>query len=345
LRVAVVGASGYTGLELLRILARHPRVELVAVTSEQRAGTPVGRAFPSLAGLIELDLEAASPAALAGRADVAFTCLPHAASAPAVRDLRKAGIAVIDLSADFRLRDPEAYRRAYGEHGAPELFGQAVYGLPELHRTELPGAEFVAAPGCYPTSVLLPLAPFLREGLVETDAIVADCKSGVSGAGRKADVAYLFAEVDENVFAYKVGGAHRHVPEMEQEASLAAGREVRIAFTPQLLPVIRGIATSVYARPTRKLTTADARAVLDRAYRAEPFVRVLPEGATPSLQSVRGANFCDVTAVVDERTGLLVLLSALDNLVKGASGQAVQCLNAMRGWPETEGLREAPLVP
>jgi N-acetyl-gamma-glutamyl-phosphate reductase len=345
MKVAVVGASGYTGLELLRILARHPRVELAAVTSEQRAGTPVGRAFPSLSGIIDRVFEAAAPAALAGRVDLAFTCLPHAASAPAVRALRKAGIAVVDLSADFRLRDPEAYRRAYGEHAAPELFGQAVYGLPELHRQALRGAELIAAPGCYPTSVLLPLVPFLREGLVEPETIVADCKSGVSGAGRKVEAGYLFAEVDENVSAYKVGGAHRHVPEMEQEAGVAAGREVRIAFTPQLLPVIRGIATSVYARPTRRLTTADARAVLERAWSREPFVRVLPEGATPSLAAVRGANFCDVTAVVDERTGLLVLLSALDNLVKGASGQAVQAMNAALGWPETDGLREAPLVP
>ena len=344
MKVAVVGGSGYTGLELLRILLRHPRVELVAATSEQRAGRPVGAAFPSLAGLTDLVFEAADPATLAERADACFTCLPHAASAPTVAALRKGGAAVVDLSADFRLRDPAAYAGAYGEHGAPELFGQAAYGLPELHRDRIRGADFVAAPGCYPTSVLLPLTPFLREGLVEP-AVHVDARSGVSGAGRKLAEDYLLAELADNVTAYKVGGGHRHVPEMEEQAGLAAGGEVRIAFVPHLLPLIRGIATTVFARPLGPLSGADARAVLERAYAEEPFVRVLPEGATPSLASVRGSNFCDVQAVVDERTGSLVLLAALDNLVKGASGQAVQCLNLMQGWPETEGLLEAPLVP
>ena len=345
MRVAVVGASGYTGLELLRILLRHPRVALTAVTSEQRAGRSVGEAFPALAGLSDLRFEAADPAALVGRVDLAFTALPHATSAPAVRELRKAGVPVVDLSADFRLRDPTAYTRAYGEHGAPDLFGLAVYGLPEIYREALRGAELVAAPGCYPTSVLVPLVPFLREGLVETDAILVDAKSGVSGAGRKLEAGYLFAEMDGNVLAYNVGGGHRHVPEMQEQASLAAGADVRLAFVPHLLPTTRGIATSIFARPRAGLSTARARALLEKAYAGEPFVRVLPEGVTPSLAAVRGSNFCDVTAVVDEPTGALVLLSALDNLGKGASGQAVQCMNLMRGFAETDGLLEAPLVP
>jgi N-acetyl-gamma-glutamyl-phosphate reductase len=345
MKVAVVGASGYTGLELLRILLRHPRVELAAATSEQRAGQAVAEAFPALAGLMDLRFEAADPAALGGRVDLAFTALPHAASAPSVRALRKAGVAVVDLSADFRLSDSAAYARAYGEHGAPELFGQAVYGLPELHREALRGAEFVAAPGCYPTSVLLPLAPFLRQGLVETASVLVDAKSGISGAGRKLEASYLFAELDENVTAYKVGGGHRHVPEMEEQASRAADGDVHIAFVPHLLPLVRGIATTVFVQPRSPLSTAEARAVLERAYADEPFVRVLPEGVTPSLAAVRGSNFCDVAAAVDERTGSLVLLSALDNLVKGASGQAVQCMNLMRNFAETEGLLEAPLVP
>jgi N-acetyl-gamma-glutamyl-phosphate reductase len=344
MKVAVVGASGYTGLELLRILLRHPEVELVAATSEQRAGRPVAESFPSLAGLCDLAFEALDPGALEGRAELVFACLPHAASAPSVARLREAGIAVVDLSADFRLGDMAAYTAAYGEHGAPDWFGKAVYGLPELHRAALAGCDFVAAPGCYPTSVLLPLAPFLRAGWVEPTVLV-DAKSGVSGAGRKVEAGYLFAEVDENVRAYKVGGVHRHVPEMEEQASRLAGEAVRLTFVPHLLPTIRGIATSVFVRPTRGIGPAEAREVLAEAYADEPFVRVLPEGATPSLAAVRGSNFCDVQAVVDERTGALVLLATLDNLVKGASGQAVQCLNLMRGLPETTGLLEAPLVP
>lgn len=346
MRVAVFGASGYTGLELLRILCRHPQVEIEAVTSEQRSGQAVGDAFPSLRGLVELRFEsAADPAAIAARADVALTALPHAASAPVVAALRRAGLPVIDLSADFRLHDVAAYRRWYGEHAAPELLGSAVYGLPELHREAIRKTDFVAAPGCYPTSVLLPLCPFLRAGLVEPQPILVDSKSGVSGAGRTLQDGYLFAELDGNVHAYKAGGVHRHVPEMEQEAALAAGGGVRIAFVPHLLPSVRGIATTVFLQPRRGLTTEQALDVLHQAYRAEPFVRVLPAGETPRLTAVRGSNFCDVGALVDERTGALVLLSALDNLGKGASGQAVQCLNLMRGLPETLALREAPLCP
>ncbi len=345
MRVAVVGASGYTGLELIRVLLRHPEVELCAVTSERRAGEPVGEAFPALRGLLDLRFEAADPSRLAGRAELAFTALPHAASAPIVRDLRKAGVPVVDLSADFRLRDAETYAAWYGPHAAPELLPGAVYGLPELHREAIRSAELVAAPGCYPTSVLLPLVPFLRRGLLEPGAIAVDSKSGVSGAGRKAEEAYLFAELGENCRAYKAGHAHRHVPEIEEQAGLAAGGAVAVTFVPHLLPVVRGIATSIYGRLRQPLSSEDALAVLADAYGDEQFVRVLPAGETPSLASVRGSNFCDVGAVVDERSGTLVLLSAIDNLVKGAGGQAVQCMNLMRGLDESLGLTEAPLVP
>ncbi len=344
MRVGVFGASGYTGLELLRILIRHPRFEVAVVTSEQRAGVKLGDAFPSLRGLLDLTLEASDPA-LAKQIDFAFTALPHSASAPTVAALRKAGVPVADLSADYRLRDLESYERWYGRHAAPEWVGRAVYGQPELHREELRSSELAACAGCYPTSVLLPLAPFLRAGLVETGQVLVDSKSGVSGAGRKLEAGYLFAEQDGNCLAYKVGAVHRHVPEIEQEASLAAGAPVQVTFVPHLLPTIRGIATSVYLRPKRRLPASAARAVLEAAYADERFVRVLPEGATPSLQSVRGSNFCDVNAFADERTGSLILLSALDNLVKGASGQAVQCANLMCGFPEELGLLEAPLVP
>ena len=344
MRVAILGASGYSGLELLRIVLRHPRLELVVATSEQRAGRPIGEVFPAFRGLTGLCFEALDAGKIAPRVDAAFACLHDGVSAPAVAVLRKAGVPVVDLSAAFRLSDPVVYAAWYGEHEAPELFGQAVYGIPELHREALRGASFVAAAGCHVTAALLPLAPFLRAGLVEPAPVIVDSKSGVSGAGRKLDDAYLFAELDENVQAYKVA-AHRHAPEIEQEASLLASRAVGVTLVPQLLPLTRGIATSVYLRTSTPLTTRDAHAVLDAAYRSEPFVRVLPAGEAPSLAAVRGSNFCDVAAFVDERHGTLVLLATLDNLGKGASGQMVQCLNVMMGFDEREGLLETPLVP
>jgi N-acetyl-gamma-glutamyl-phosphate reductase len=323
---------------------RHPAFEIAAVTSEQRAGQPVGESFPALRGQLDLVFEAADPERLAAKVDLAFAALPHAASAPSVAALRRAGVAVADLSADFRLRDLDVYREWYGEHPAPALLAEAVYGLPELHREALRGASLVACPGCYPTGALLPLAPFLRERLVEPTGIAIDAKSGVSGAGRKLEAEYLFAELDQNALAYRVA-SHRHAPEIEQEASALAGEPVRVTFVPQLIPTIRGILTSVFARPRRPLSAAGAREVLAAAYRGERFVRVLPAGETPRLASVRASNFCDVAVFADERNRTLVLLSALDNLVKGASGQAVQCANLMRGLPEELGLLEAPCVP
>lgn len=344
MKVAVFGASGYTGLELLRILLRHPRAEIAVVTSEQRAGQAVGDAFPSLRGVLDLRFEASDPGRQAGAIDLAFSALPHAASAPTVAALRKAGVPVADLSADFRLQDLALYEKWYGPHPAADLLHGAVYGLPELHREALRGAGLAACPGCYPTSALLPLAPFLRRGLVERSGIVVDSKSGVSGAGRKLEAGLLFSELDGNASAYQVA-AHRHGPEIEEQASGVAGDAVRATFVPHLIPTTRGIVTSVYCRPTGRLSTADALAILNEAYADEPFVRVLPEGNTPSLQSVRGSNFCDLAACADERNGTLVLLSALDNLVKGASGQAVQCANLMLGLPETEGLLGTALLP
>jgi len=345
MRVAILGASGYTGLELQRLVLRHPELELVAITSEQRAGVAAGDAFPALRGLVDLRFEALDAEALAGRIDVALCCLPHGASARAVGALYRAGVRVVDLAADFRLRSLEDYTRWYGEHALPELIGEAVYGVPELHREALRGARLCAAAGCYPTSALLPLVPFLRAGCVDTTGIVVDAKSGVSGAGRKLDTLYLFGELEANAFAYKVGGVHRHVPEIEQEASAAAGEAVRISFVPHLIPVTRGMLTTVALRPRTALGADEAREVLADAWADEPFVRVLPAGETPTLAAVRGTNFCDVAAVMDERSGTLVLLCALDNLGKGASGQMLQCLNVMQGWPETTGLLQAPLLP
>ena len=346
MKVAVLGASGYTGLELLRLLLQHPELEVAAVTSEQRAGRAVGEAFPALRGRLDLDFEsAADPASLAGRVELAFAALPHAASAPAVEALREAGVRVIDLSADFRLRDLATYREWYGEHPAPARLGEAVYGLPELHREALVGAPLVAVPGCYPTSALLPLAPLLRAGLVETRGIHVDAKSGVSGAGRKLDEAYLFAELDGDCHAYKPGFQHRHGPEIEQEASALAGEPVRLSFVPHLLPTTRGMATSVYLRPRGGASAAQARRELEETYAGEPFVRVLPEGETPSLRAVVGTNFCDVALVDDSRNDTWILLSTLDNLGKGASGQAVQCANLACGFDETAGLADTALLP
>lgn len=345
MKVAVVGASGYTGLELLRILLRHPELEIAAVTSEQRAGRAVGEAFAPLRGQLDLAFEANDPQALLGRVELAFTALPHAASAPTVKALREGGVTVVDLSADFRLRDLAVYEQWYGAHPAAELFEEAVYGLPELHRAALPGAKLVAAPGCYPTGALLPLAPLVREGLVETRGIHIDSKSGVSGAGRKASEDLLLAELDGNFKAYNAGYAHRHAPEIEQEASLAASDEVRVSFVPHLLPTTRGIGTSVYLRPQGGADFAAARAALEAAYASEPFVRMLPEGEFPTLQSVRGTNFCDVALVEDAHNDTWIALSTIDNLGKGASGQAVQCANAIFGWPETLGLLDTAVLP
>ena len=344
MRVAVVGASGYTGLELVRIVLRHPELELAVVTSEQRAGQPAGECFPALRGLTDLAFEANDPEGLAGRVDVAFCALPHAASAPTVAAIHRAGILAFDLSADFRLRDLATYRQWYGEHKAPELFGKAVYGLPEVYREAIRSAELIAAPGCYPTGALLPLLPFLMAGVVEPRGLFVDSKSGVSGAGRSLQDGFLFAELDGNSHAYKVA-QHRHGPEMEQEASVAAGEPVTLSFVPYLIPTIRGIVTSVLMRGKGGVSGEQAQEILEAAYAEEPFVRVLPPGEAPRLQSVKGTNYCDVGVTVDARTGNVVALSAIDNLVKGSGGQAVQCLNLMRGWPETAGLSEMAPVP
>jgi N-acetyl-gamma-glutamyl-phosphate reductase len=345
MKVGILGASGYTGLELVRILLRHPEFEIAAVTSEQQAGRPLGEAFPSLRGRTDLRLEAMAPEAMAGRVELAFAALPHAASAGAVHALREAGVPVVDLSADFRLRDLATYEHWYGKHAAPAHLGEAVYGLPELHRDAIRKTKLTAAPGCYPTSALLPLAPLLRANLIERSGIHIDSKSGVSGAGRKLEAQYLFAELDGDVHAYKPGFSHRHAPEIEQEATRAAGTPVRVTFVPHLLPTVRGIATSVYVRPRAGATAAQARDALAAAYASERFVRVLPEGVQPALRDVRGSNSCDIAFVEDARNDTWILLSTLDNLGKGAAGQAIQCANLMCGFAEEAGLVDAPWVP
>ena len=337
MKVGIIGASGYTGTELLRLCAGHPHFEVAAATADRHVGEAVGEHTPALrAAYPDLVYSPAEADALDGLS-VVFLGLPHGASQDLVPSLVGRVGLVVDLAADFRLKDPALYPRWYGgAHGAPELLDRFVYGLPELFRAALEGADLVAAPGCYPTAAALALAPFTRAGAVETSGIVVDAASGVSGAGRTATERLQFATVDENFTAYGLLD-HRHTPEIEQ----SVGAEV--LFTPHLAPMTRGILATCYARPTGDLTTAAALALLHHAYEAEPFVVVGEE--PPSTKATLGSNSAHLTARVDERTGWLVVLCALDNLVKGASGQAVQCANAVLGLPETTGLPLSGLFP
>ena len=345
LKVAVVGASGYTGVELIRILHNHPEVAVTTVTSEQSAGKKISEVFPSLRDRYDLQLEALEPEKIAAKADIVFTALPHKAAMAVVPTFLEKGCKVIDLSADYRLHDAAEYAAWYEPHINPELLIHAVYGLPEVRREEIAGADLVANPGCYPTSVILGLMPLLKEGLIDTGSIIADSKSGVSGAGRGAKVDNLYCEVNEGFKAYGVGGVHRHIPEIEQELSLLAGKGVVITFTPHLVPMDRGILSTVYAMPKKGVTAAQLQSIYEEHYDGEAFVRVLPHGSLPSTGFVRGSNFCDIGLNVDKRTGRIIIVSALDNLVKGASGQAVQNMNIVCDFPETMGLELIPVYP
>jgi N-acetyl-gamma-glutamyl-phosphate reductase len=337
MKVGIAGASGYAGAELLRLCAGHPELEVVLAGADSQAGQPVASLYPSLAGAYgSLDFSTVGADDLDGL-DLAFLALPHGESqrlAPALVD--RVGL-LVDLSADFRLHDPALYPTWYGaEHAAPALLSRFAYGLPELFGTELDGARLVAAPGCYPTAAALALAPLVRAGLIETTGIVVDAASGTSGAGRTPSPAMHFATVDENFTAYGLL-THRHTPEIEQ----AAGAQV--LFTPHLAPMTRGILATCYARPTGPCSTADVLGILRDAYADAPFVIV--SESSPSTKATFGSNAAHLTARVDERTGWVLLLSALDNLGKGASGQAVQCVNRVLGWPETMGLSTVGVFP
>ena len=341
IQVAIAGASGYTGLELLRILLRHPEVTITAVTSEQHDGKPVNEVFPGLVDAGGLVCRSLKTAELAKRADVVFTALPHGTAMQTVAEVIDTGKRAIDISADYRLHDPALHEKTYGTHARPDLLAKAVYGLPELHREAIRKAKLIANPGCYPTGAILALAPLLRGGLIDPDAIIVDAKSGVSGAGRAASVEMLFSEVHGSIKAYKVA-EHRHQPEIEQELSEVAGRSIVISFTPHLVPMDRGILSTIYVTPKRGADIAGAYAA---AYKDEPFVRVLPHGQVPATGHVLGSNYCLIGWKSDSRTGRAVIVSAIDNLVKGASGQAVENMNLMCRIPETTGLAQLPLFP
>jgi N-acetyl-gamma-glutamyl-phosphate reductase len=340
-RVGVLGASGYTGGELLRLLARHDGLSIGLLTADRRAGQALGAVFPHLDGLGAPDLIKLGDAGWDGL-DAVFCCLPHGTTQEVIAAL-PSHLKVVDLSADFRLSDAETYATWYGHaHRAVDLQEDAVYGLTELARDAVRQARLVANPGCYPTAAQLPLAPLLEAGLIDAEDIIIDAKSGVSGAGREAKEATLFAEVSEGVHAYGIAG-HRHAPEIEQGLSVAAGRAVTVNFTPHLIPMNRGILATIYVRAPKG---ADAlRGALIERYTDEPFVRVLPAGTAPATRHVRGSNHCLIGVFDDRLEGRAILISTIDNLVKGASGQAIQNMNLMHGLPEAAGLEQAPLFP
>jgi N-acetyl-gamma-glutamyl-phosphate reductase len=343
--VAIAGASGYTGAELLRILVQHPLTKVVALTAETHANKPIDKVFPSLAGFLDLPCLALDTAKLAAEAEFVFLGLPHKTSMAVGADLIQRGARVLDLSADYRLKDPAAYPQWYGiEHVAAHLLKEAAYGLPELHRAEIAEARLVAVPGCYPTGAVLGLAPLIAEGLVDPDTVIIDSISGVSGAGRKAELSYHYSEANESLKAYGVA-THRHTPEIEQELSRLAGREVTVSFTPHLAPLTRGILTTITASLISRRAAGDLLPLFRKFYREAPFVRIRAEGQLPETKHVLHSNCCDIGLVSDARTGRVIVVTAIDNLVKGASGQAVQCFNLMAGLDERAGLWMPGLFP
>jgi N-acetyl-gamma-glutamyl-phosphate reductase len=346
-KIGVLGASGYTGAELVRLLLRHPRAEIVLLTADRRAGKTMADVFPQFAPYalpVLTSVEEADWASLG--LDLAFCALPHGTTQKVIKDVmaRASRTKVVDLSADFRLADPAAYARWYGhEHFAPELQRKAVYGLTEIYRDKIKAARLVANPGCYTSCAELALIPLLKAKAIDPDEIVIDAKSGMTGAGRAAKEEMLFSEVSEGIHAYGVGH-HRHMAELDQEFSLAAGREVVVSFTPHLVPMNRGILSTIYVRGL-KASPQDLHAVLLKSYAKEPFVHVLPFGTVPQTRHVRGSNMTFIGVVADRIAGRAIIGAALDNLTKGASGQAVQNMNLMLGFPETMGLEQVALFP
>ncbi|MFO0681387.1 MAG: N-acetyl-gamma-glutamyl-phosphate reductase [Sandaracinus sp.] len=338
IRVSILGASGYTGAELTRLLLAHPSVTIAELVGHGKAGQPIASVLPALAGIVGGNVLAHDADRTAAAADAVFSCLPHGASAKLCAELRGKGKIVFDLSADFRLHDVSEHERWYGHHGAPDLAPTAVYGLPELHREAIRKSDLIAVPGCFPTASILPLAPLARRGWLDGAPLVVDAKSGVSGAGRTPGERTHFSETSEGIRAYKIAGGHRHTPEIEQEISAIAGKSVRVIFTPHLVPMTRGILSSVYVRLPAGVSAEDATKEARAMYEGSPSVFVHDAGACPDTLWVRGSNRAHVAYALDERTGWLLAQGAIDNLVKGASGQAVQCFNVRFGLPEGAGL-------
>lgn len=341
IRVGIVGGTGYTGVELLRLLAQHPKVELTAITSRAEAGSAVSDMFPSLRGRVGLKFSDPATAPLS-ECQIVFFATPNGVAMQQARALLDAGVRVIDLAADFRIKDIAVWEKWYGmTHAAPDLVAEAIYGLPELNRDRIRNARLVANPGCYPTAVQLGFLPLIEAGCVDTDHLIADAKSGVSGAGRKAETHILFAEASDNFKAYGVAG-HRHLPEIRQGLSGIAGAPVGLTFVPHLTPIIRGIHATLYARITRE---EDFQALYENRFAGERFVDVLPPKSHPDTRSVRAANTCRIAVHRPQGGDTLVVLSVIDNLVKGAAGQAVQNMNLMFGFDECLGLTQVPVLP
>ncbi|MBI4936842.1 MAG: N-acetyl-gamma-glutamyl-phosphate reductase [Nitrosomonadales bacterium] len=341
IKVGIVGGTGYTGVELLRLLAQHPQAELRAITSRADAGTAVSQMFPSLRGHVGLHFTHPDEARLE-QCDLVFFATPNGIAMQQARALLDAGVRIIDLAADFRIRDVALWEKWYGmSHACPDLVAEAVYGLPEINRAQIREARLVANPGCYPTAVQLGFIPLLEAGLVDEANLIADAKSGVSGAGRKAELGFLFSEAADNFKAYGVPG-HRHLPEIRQGLAQAAQREIGLTFVPHLTPMIRGIHATLYARLRQD---ADLQTLYEQRYAGEAFVDVMPAGSHPETRSVRGANCCRIAVHRPQQGSTTVVLAVIDNLVKGAAGQAVQNMNIMFGLPETAALTHVPLLP
>jgi len=341
IRVGIVGGTGYTGVELLRLLAGHPQVTLQVITSRADAGMPVSQMFPSLRGYVDMPFTHPDQAQLE-KCDLVFFATPNGIAMQQVRALLDAGVKVIDLAADFRIKDVAVWEKWYGmAHACPDLVAEAVYGLPEVNRSQIKTARLVANPGCYPTAVQLGFIPLLEAGVIETGGLIADAKSGVSGAGRKAEITTLFSEAADNFKAYGVGG-HRHLPEIRQGLARVVGKEVSLTFVPHLTPMNRGIHATLYGKLTRE---ADLQALFEQRYANEPFVDVMPVGSHPETRTVRGANHCRIAVHRPQGGDTVVVLSVIDNLVKGAAGQAIQNMNIMFGLPEATALNNVPLLP
>ena len=339
LKVAVVGATGYTGRELVQILARHPKVRLCCLTSESFAGQRFAQVYPQFRSLVELPLAKLDEMEALDACDFIFSALPHGLSMEMVPKLLAMGKPVVDLSGDFRLKNGALYPQWYGyAHSCQDLLVRSVYGLPEYQREIIQEAQLLANPGCYPTSVLLPLGPLLREGVIDPDEIIIDAKSGVSGAGRSPKLPFHFPECTENFKAYKVA-EHQHTPEIEQELTRMSGRSLTVTFTAHLVPMVRGILSTIYLRAASGVGEREVWAIYEKYYGGEPFIRLLKPPELPETKFVSGSNFCDISFRLDRRTGRLIVISAIDNLGKGAAGQAVQNMNIMRGWPEEAGLK------